>query len=50
MDLNTGFLKYGHNGLWQTPSFNKMAWIVMLLKETNNMVDIAIYQAIQQRQ
>ena len=49
MDLNTVFLKYGHNGLWQTP-YLKMARIVMLLKVTNNIFDIAIHQAIQQRQ
>jgi len=49
MDLNTVFFKYGNNKLWQTPSL-KMARIVMLLKVTNNMVGIAIHQAIQLRQ
>ena len=41
--------RYGHNGLCQTPSL-KMARIVMILKVTNNIFDIAIQQAIQQRQ
>ena len=45
MDRNTVFLKYGHNGLCQMPSL-KMARIVMLLKVTNNIFDIAIHQAI----
>ena len=49
MDLNTVFLKYGNIRLWQTPS-KQMARIVMLLKVANNSVDIAIHQAIQQRQ
>ena len=49
MDLNTVFLKYGNNSIWQTPSL-KMARIVMLLKVTNDMFGIAIHDAIQQRQ
>ena len=41
MDLNTVFLKYGHNGLWQTPSL-KMARIVMLLKVVDWLVVLSV--------
>ena len=44
MDLNTVFLKYGHNGLWQTPAI-QIARIFMLLKVINSIFYIAIHQA-----